>query len=259
VRIVRELSDLLEYRQIVKIENLKTIKTSSFLKVGLLILLNLLPLILWLTSYLFGYMVFQLSLTCLCFAAVLALLELYFFQKQLSATKLSALSALEDELTSKGNRRAFESDLDKLLGQTKRRSSSFVLIYLDLDNLKPLNDIFGHATGDKALIALTDSLSRSIRAGDSIYRLGGDEFAVLLPDCLENGASMMLERARDQLSENQIPYPLGVSAGLAEYPRDAETSGALCLLADSRLYKDKKGRKVRKPRPEKPRQMVLAI
>ncbi len=85
-----------------------------------------------------------------------------------------------DPLTDTLNRRGFERELKRSLAYVKRYGTSAALIYVDLDEFKPVNDRHGHAAGDVVLKAIAAALLRSVRASDVVARLGGDEFAVLL-------------------------------------------------------------------------------
>jgi diguanylate cyclase (GGDEF)-like protein len=85
-----------------------------------------------------------------------------------------------DPLTEIRNRRGFERELERSLAYVKRYGTSAVLVYIDLDDFKPVNDRHGHAAGDAVLRAVAAALTRSVRASDVVARVGGDEFAVLL-------------------------------------------------------------------------------
>jgi len=85
-----------------------------------------------------------------------------------------------DPLTETLNRRGFERELKRSLAYVKRYRASAALIYLDLDEFKPVNDRHGHAAGDAVLKAIAATLTRSVRASDVVARIGGDEFVILL-------------------------------------------------------------------------------
>ena len=98
------------------------------------------------------------------------------------------------------NRRGFERELARSIAFIKRYQASGALLVLDVDRLKPINDAFGHAAGDKVLKAIAQTLSSQVRASDVIGRLGGDEFAVLLWNLSETDArakAAALEQAID--------------------------------------------------------------
>ncbi len=89
-------------------------------------------------------------------------------------------TATTDELTRVLNRRGFVSEFRRALGRARRHGEEGVLIYLDLDGFKPVNDSFGHAAGDEVLRRVGLILNESVREADSVARIGGDEFCVLL-------------------------------------------------------------------------------
>jgi diguanylate cyclase (GGDEF)-like protein/PAS domain S-box-containing protein len=104
--------------------------------------------------------------------------------------------AQHDHLTGALNRRAFEVELQRACLEA-RQGRSCILIYLDLDDFKRLNDTHGHHAGDAYLVALVRTMSSCIRRHDSLARLGGDEFAILLNDCdLENAQQIVDNLAR---------------------------------------------------------------
>ena len=105
-------------------------------------------------------------------------------ERELSAARAEmatlAARADTDPLTDTLNRRGFERELKRSLAYVKRYGTSAALIYLDLDDFKPINDQHGHAAGDAVLKAVAMVLERHVRASDLVARLGGDEFGVLL-------------------------------------------------------------------------------
>ena len=179
--------------------------------------------------------------------------ELDRLQQELSAarTQIVALEARADidALTDIFNRRGFERELRRSLAYVKRYGTSAVLVYLDLDGFKEINDRHGHAAGDAVLKAVAMVLTRHVRASDVVARLGGDEFAVLLWNCSEADAvskALALEAAvaRATAVHGRARLGVGASAGAAMllpldqpaelieradramYARKAERSGA---------------------------------
>jgi diguanylate cyclase len=123
------------------------------------------------------------------------------------------------------------------------------VLVLDLDNLKYINDTFGHAVGDRALCAVAGVLKGAIRPYDICVRYGGDEFIVLLSDCgSEQAAAKGLELQR---AVEATPCPvndllrvkLSISVGAAVFPVDGDTYDLLLSHADGRMYRDKASRK----------------
>jgi diguanylate cyclase (GGDEF)-like protein len=149
-------------------------------------------------------------------------------------------SADQDFLLDIPNRRGFERELNRSIAYIKRYHASGALIVLDVDRLKPINDVFGHAAGDKVLKAIAQTLLRQVRASDVIGRLGGDEFAVLLWNLSETDArakAAELEQAIDALrfSFAGKPVRIGASVGVAILDSHSQTRTAL-EQADSAMY-----------------------
>ncbi|SMB97027.1 diguanylate cyclase (GGDEF) domain-containing protein [Thermanaeromonas toyohensis ToBE] len=146
-----------------------------------------------------------------------------------------------DPLTGLYNRRTFFRELDRRL----ERGGSFTVAVLDLDNMKEINDTFGHQVGDAVLEAAGRAIRKSTRAEDIAARYGGDEFAVLFA-----GRGPRPEKFKARLKENllaELPYTrdikVGISAGLASYPEDGRDARSLLLAADARMYAEKEGKK----------------
>jgi diguanylate cyclase (GGDEF)-like protein len=118
------------------------------------------------------------------------------------------------------NRRGFERELRRSLAYVKRYGADAVLIYLDLDGFKSVNDRCGHAAGDELLKAVAAALAGKVRASDVVARLGGDEFAVLMWNVSEAHA---VAKARDledavaavTITRGDVPRSVGGSAGIA--------------------------------------------
>jgi diguanylate cyclase (GGDEF)-like protein len=149
-------------------------------------------------------------------------------------------SADMDFLLGLFNRRGFERELNRVIAYIQRYHASAALIVLDVDRLKPINDVFGHAAGDQVLKAIAATVTRQVRASDAVGRLGGDEFGLLLWNLSETDAkakAAVLEAAIDQLSfefEGQT-VKAGASAGVAILDVHAEARRAL-EEADRAMY-----------------------
>ncbi|WP_439817070.1 diguanylate cyclase [Zavarzinia sp. CC-PAN008] len=151
-----------------------------------------------------------------------------------------------DELTGLMNRRAFHEELAVRLRQHARSGRPAALLYLDVDNFKPINDRFGHERGDRVLRALGRILVERSRAGDIPVRLGGDEFALWLDDVAEAGAvakALALQTTQEALmaaAECWDP-PLSLSIGIAMIdPAGAESPFDLIARADQAMYAAKR-------------------
>jgi diguanylate cyclase (GGDEF)-like protein len=163
--------------------------------------------------------------------------ELKAAQKRIEELQASADT---DFLLGIPNRRGFEHELTRAIAYIKRYQASGALILLDVDRLKPINDVFGHAAGDEVLKAIAEVLTRQVRASDVVGRLGGDEFAVLLWNLSETDArakAALLEAEIDRLTfvfEGRN-ITAGASAGAAILSPHSEAGRAL-EEADSAMY-----------------------
>src|SRR5215471_2521359 len=160
-------------------------------------------------------------------------------------------SAETDFLLDILNRRGFERELNRSIAYVKRYHATGALIMLDVDNLKPINDAFGHTAGDEVLKAVADVLARRVRASDVVGRLGGDEFAVLLWNLSETDArakAAALEHAIDALrfSFGGSTVRTGASVGVAVLDAHSEMRTAL-EQADSAMYVRKAQRRHEAP------------
>jgi diguanylate cyclase (GGDEF)-like protein len=168
-------------------------------------------------------------------------------------------SADTDFLLGIPNRRGFEHELQRAVAYIKRYRASGALIVVDVDRLKPINDVFGHAAGDHVLKAITDVLTRQVRASDVVGRLGGDEFALLLWNLGETDArakAAILEADIDRLTfvfDGQS-ITAGASAGVTILGPHSDAARAL-EEADSAMYVRKAQRRHEVPAgvvPNKP-------
>ena len=168
--------------------------------------------------------------------------------------------ARTDGLTGLLNRRSFETELERHSRHARRGLRPAALVYVDLDNFKPVNDRHGHARGDAVLRAVADKLRDTARVGDLVARLGGDEFALWLADTDSHGArakgAALLAIAGEIGAFSAAPeLPLGLSVGVALWsPEDGETVAQLLERADHAMYAAKRGGKGRvsfAPPPEK--------
>ncbi|HEX5173746.1 MAG TPA: sensor domain-containing diguanylate cyclase [Gaiellaceae bacterium] len=150
-----------------------------------------------------------------------------------------------DPLTRLLNRRAFVNRLDGEVARATRYGRSFGLVIADLDDFKQLNDQYGHAAGDEALVAFANALVESLRKPDDAFRIGGDEFAVLLAEATEEDAMQVvarLETLLEKLAAGGSPWlaDLGASFGCAACPEDAKDAQTLFRLSDEALYDAKR-------------------
>ena len=152
-----------------------------------------------------------------------------------------------DPLTETLNRRGFERELTRILAYVKRYAANATLIYLDLDEFKPVNDRHGHAAGDAVLKAIAAALTREVRASDVVARIGGDEFAVLLwnlPDADAGAKAVELERAvyATPVHWGASTMVVGASAGVA-FVGPLDTPAEVLARADAAMYARKTERR----------------
>jgi diguanylate cyclase (GGDEF)-like protein/PAS domain S-box-containing protein len=144
--------------------------------------------------------------------------------------------ALSDPLTGLANHRRLFEVLHSEICRTKRTEREFSLVLLDLDELKEINDRFGHPAGDRALCRLARVLADCCRSVDTAARHGGDEFALVLPETGFAAATVVACRICDLLAKDAEGPNLSVSVGVANYPSDADGIGSLLYAADRSLY-----------------------
>lgn len=153
--------------------------------------------------------------------------------------------AFFDTLTQLPNRRLFNDRLGQSLTRAQREKSSLALLFIDLDKFKPINDSYGHETGDWMLQTVARRIESSLRASDTAARVGGDEFLVLLPDLQTNeDALAVAEKIRKALEEpvvtlSGVTLLASASIGIAIYPDQAQTKEDLLRLGDRAMYEAK--------------------
>jgi diguanylate cyclase (GGDEF)-like protein len=149
--------------------------------------------------------------------------------------------ATVDSLTSLLNRNALQKILEREHARAQRHGRPYSVLLLDVDNFKSVNDTYGHAVGDRALVAVAHIAQRSLREGDWVGRWGGDEFLCLLPDADDERATAIAERLRAQVVEQPIQaedcaIPISISIGLAQYPQAGDRVEKVLTGADAALY-----------------------
>jgi diguanylate cyclase (GGDEF)-like protein len=153
-----------------------------------------------------------------------------------------AEQALRDPLTGLPNRRLLMDRLEQALARHESEVG-LALLFADVDRFKSINDDFGHATGDLALIHVADCLRRSVRDGDTVARLGGDEFVVILEGVTPKEAATVADRIRECIAEpppDDAAWRASVSIGIAFAGNDADPSHLLSE-ADAAMYRAKVG------------------
>jgi diguanylate cyclase (GGDEF)-like protein len=156
--------------------------------------------------------------------------------------------AIGDELTGLSNRRGFEMLGERLAAAARKLELPFTVVYADLDNMKPINDLHGHEAGDRALAEIGSLLETSLRGSDLIARLGGDEFCALLVGAESDAAALALERVGEALerhnAETAEPFELSLSLGLATaLPGDESPLWDVVAAADAAMMEAKRAKK----------------
>jgi diguanylate cyclase (GGDEF)-like protein len=149
-----------------------------------------------------------------------------------------------DNLTALYNRGQLFPTLEQEVRRTRRSERGFCLLMIDLDGLKPVNDLYGHHRGDEVLRLLGGVIRHSIRLVDTAYRYGGDEFLVLLPETDFAGAFVVAEKIRAGAEELGLAAGGGelltsVSIGLVSCPEDGTSAEELMIAADRAMYQAK--------------------
>jgi diguanylate cyclase (GGDEF)-like protein/PAS domain S-box-containing protein len=155
--------------------------------------------------------------------------------------------ALVDELTSLYNRRGFVTLAERQLSLARRKNLPLVLIAADVDDLKGINDRFGHAVGDQALVAAANILKQTYREADIVARIGGDEFTVFPIEASSASVDMLVERLDGNLrrynDRHQREFTLSMSTGVALFEGElSKDVHQLLSEADSQLYEQKRER-----------------
>ncbi len=149
--------------------------------------------------------------------------------------------AYHDQLTGLVNRNEFDRHLNNALDSAKCNNISHVLLYLDLDQFKVINDTCGHQAGDELLSQLALLLREEVRGNDILARLGGDEFGLLLENCPLEKAKVIAEDLRELVSDFRFvwrdkSFSIGVSIGMAKITKDAQGADEVLGAADIACY-----------------------
>ena len=163
-----------------------------------------------------------------------------------AAVKLSTF----DPLTSLFNRTFFFAAVDREIARSLRSTRGFCLLMMDVDELKLINDRYGHYFGDQVIRGVGEVIQSGVRKIDTAARYGGDEFVVLLPETDPTGAWVLAEKVRIGVTELEIAVagaqiPVSISVGVVNFPDDGQTSDALMISADQAMYASKRAGKNR--------------
>jgi diguanylate cyclase (GGDEF)-like protein len=163
-----------------------------------------------------------------------------------AAVRLSTV----DPLTNLFNRTFFFAAVDREIARSLRTDRGFCLLMMDVDELKTINDHYGHYFGDQVIRGVGEVIQSGVRKIDTAARYGGDEFVVLLPETDPTGAWVLAEKVRIGVSELEISVaganiPASISVGVVNFPDDGQTADALMISADQAMYASKRAGKNR--------------
>ncbi|HUJ13896.1 MAG TPA: GGDEF domain-containing protein [Thermoanaerobaculia bacterium] len=153
--------------------------------------------------------------------------------------------AMRDDLTKAFNRRFFESYLDEEIERSRRYGSLFSIIFLDLDDLKMVNNFYGHLTGSRTLQEVAKRILTAVRTIDKVIRFGGDEFCIVLPETDQEQAMAVANRVRKSLTatsfiiDGTVEISVTASFGIATYPTHGLSKDDLIRQADAAMYRVK--------------------
>lgn len=161
-------------------------------------------------------------------------------ERKLLQKKLEEMAS-QDELTGVYNRRVAFSFLEKHLHISRANQENLVVCFIDLDNLKQVNDLYGHSEGDAMIVTFTEAVKHRIRESDYICRIGGDEFIIVFPNCTISEAEHIIDRIKNKLcDEHTRDVTIDFSYGFAEYNQNDDIDIAdLLEIADNNMYKNK--------------------
>lgn len=155
-------------------------------------------------------------------------------------------AAAHDPLTGLANRATFHRRLQECIEFCDLHDTRAALLYIDLDKFKPINDTYGHQSGDVVLTRVAKRLQRMVRRSDTVARLGGDEFAILFSECDPNDIVPLVNKIEETIREplELFNHRVNVecSIGMVVYPDDGRRPEQLAQKADQRMYDAKRQR-----------------
>ena len=197
----------------------------------------------------FSYIVYLISIisssanTSVERSAALSDLKVKVNQLDLANDALEKLATIDD-LTGMPNRRAFYDHITSSISETNNPDDGFFVLLCDLDHFKNVNDTAGHATGDELLRKIAGLLQNYTKDCDFAARLGGDEFAIIVKNQqhssdIKDFVEVLLGKIENTFKFDDESINVGISIGISNFPRDAQTPEALLSLADIALQRGK--------------------
>lgn len=155
--------------------------------------------------------------------------------------------ATHDPLTQLANRSLFDASLNAALGNARKKTQQVGLLFIDLDNFKPINDLHGHEIGDKVLKIVARKMQSVVRKTDTIARIGGDEFAIIVEQSQKREIQQIAQKLKNALLLRIPDLPqndfISASIGVALYPEDGKSAQTLTAAADKAMYSCKQQKK----------------
>ncbi|WP_241113895.1 GGDEF domain-containing protein [Neobacillus citreus] len=166
----------------------------------------------------------------------------YFVLRHNKLVKYMEKLIIVDSLTGLYNRRYFDLYMEKTIPFHQRINSPLILIMVDIDHFKKINDNYGHLCGDEALKHISDMIKRNVRTSDAYVRFGGEEFAIMLPNTDLGEGQRFAERLRKAVNQSDFTHynehiPISISLGVSLYK--GENVEGFIEKADKALYKAK--------------------
>lgn len=164
--------------------------------------------------------------------------------QRVANSRFERIDGHHDRLTGLPNRWLLNDRLTLALNQARRQKNRLVIMFIDLDGFKKINDTVGHRTGDRVLQQFTERLRRSLRQGDTLARYGGDEFILMLPnitsmDQAEAIANKILVSSARPFKVDSTEFKVTASIGISVFPEDGDSQELLIDRADSAMYRVK--------------------
>lgn len=155
-----------------------------------------------------------------------------------------------DELTNLPNRRELRKRLHQTIDHAQHSDESFALLFLDLNDLKRINDTFGHQVGDAVLTEAAHCLTQCVHDHDTVARYGGDEFVILLTRCASHDEALavaddIIQHLRTPRLINEYPLFISMSIGISLYPQNGANAQCLIDSADAAMYRVKRAKLAR--------------
>lgn len=169
----------------------------------------------------------------------------YFISKQEQTIQHNYDRATRDSLTGLYNRQYLEDYANKAIDRMQRHGSVLILVFIDIDNFKYVNDTFGHDQGDAVLQKVSAIFQEVFRKYDTVVRYGGDEFIILLEEKNYDKTLMktILEQVVKRVEESLLQFKISASYGCATAPKEAKDLKELISIADERMYAHKREKK----------------